>query len=115
MSSSYYLLCMSHDPATVAVELSDPNDLPTAEWIKEHHPNCDFVVSRVSGAPVEFGCPAINTTSCAHRDIQWVDADWLRILMIAQDARAADIKKICERSAIRCWDFGRLHRLRLEL
>lgn len=118
MSSTYYLLCMSHDPATVATTLSAPESLPTGEELQESHPNCDFIISRVSGAPVEFGCPGFGACPCKGHSgvIRWVAADWLRVLWIAQDARSADIQRLTEqRHTLRCWNFERLHRLRYEL
>lgn len=117
MSSTYYLLCMSHDPATVITELGDPETLPTPDNIRESHPNCDLVVTRVSGAPVEFGCLGRDQGgSCrGHSGIEWVGAEWLRLLIVAQDARTEDIRKIRSQGSLRCWDFGRLYRLRYQL
>lgn len=116
MSSTYYLLCASHDPATIITELGDPEALPRPSDLEKTHPNCDFVISRVSGAPVEFGCPGFGTCPCGgHGGINWIDADWLRLLVIAQDVKAARIRKIRERSGLRCWDDIRLRRLRHEL
>lgn len=116
MSSSYYLLCLGHDPATVITELGDPENLPTPGNIQETHPNCDLVVSRVSGAPVEFGCVGINSPCGGHSDIRWADADWLRLMVIAQDARAADVQRLRDkRHTLKCWNFERLNLLRYEL
>lgn len=117
MSSTYYLLCMSHDPATVITQLGDPESLPNPDDLQESHPHCDFVISRLSGAPVEFGCPGFGACPCGgHSGIRWVDADWLRVLRIALDARTSDTQRLRDkRHTLKCWNFERLNGLRYEL
>lgn len=121
MSSTYHLLCMSHDPATVITELrSGATDntrvkevLPTPAELERTHPLCDFAISRTSGAPIELGCLGFGDCPCGgHQGIKWVRIEWLKILVIAQDARAEDISKIRGRPELECWSDKRLHRLR---
>lgn len=121
VSSSYYVLCLSHDPATVVSEHSGAGDATEAiENGYDSHPHCDFLISRVSGAPVEFGCPGIRTPdggdlACwGHSKIVWVDADWLRLLSMfePEDPRLHQLKS---RPGLRCWSHERLRRLRYEL
>ncbi|RAJ53807.1 hypothetical protein K388_05594 [Streptomyces sp. KhCrAH-43] len=55
MSSTYYVLCLSHDPAILSTEHRTPGD--AAETIKtgsDLHPGCDLVIEEVSG-----GAPGI--------------------------------------------------------
>jgi hypothetical protein len=114
MSSSYYLLCLSHDPAFRIMEIDPKSEISSYDDLPELHPNCDLLTVRVSGAPIEFGCLGrLVTGSCrGHEEANWVKADWLRILAIAQDARAEEVRRIRERPDLRCWDFGRIYRLR---
>lgn len=118
MSSTYYLLCLGHNPATVVMELSDPMQLPSYQELVDNHPECDFVITRVSGAPVEFGCPGFGDYPCGGHPgtVRWVDIDWLHVLWIAIDSRLMDVQRLTrKRQALKCWNFDRLNKLRYEL
>lgn len=121
MSSSYHVLCLSHDPAIVAV--SECRGVEGAERLIaagiEGHEYCDLVIMRVSGGPIEFGCPPVTDRvgqrSCGyHRhSTEWADVAWLRVLHIAY---GTDPDRVQECGAIlRCWPSERVHRLRYHL
>jgi hypothetical protein len=118
MSSSFYVLCMSHDPATQICELRQDSDMRNALTMGVvGHMKCDTVLMRVSGAPVEFGCPGIRNSQCrGHREIEWIDADVLRLLYYVRDDQRIAVETLYHKSAFRCWTAGdRLNRLRFEL
>lgn len=121
MSSSFYVLCLSHDPAMVAAECRSATDAEEriAAGIDEH-PHCDLLISRVSGAPVEFGCPPVTGRDGQHHcmyhphSAQWADAAWLRVLTIAYGKVDPDL--ILRRDGrLACWPPDRVHRLRDQL
>lgn len=118
MSSTYRLLCLSHDPAIWLdqewhsgsggreVSLAAALD-PPAE-----HAGCDLVIGSYSYPLVEVCCPG-RRLGCRHRDPSWVDARWLRLLHAAR--RVPDLTDECRRAETSCWPADRLARLRLEL
>lgn len=117
MSSTFYVLCVSHDPAILSTEHRTPGD--AAEAIKtgrELHPGCDLVIEEVSGGPVEIGCPPADTRSsrprCYHRDVEWTDVGWLRLLLRAYNSADPDVADAVRRGRFTCWPQERLHRLR---
>lgn len=112
MSSTHVVLCLSHDPATVISEHETRREAFEAvnDGSVDLHPHCDIVISRVSGAPIEFGCPGIDISPCGgHRDVKWVDADWLRLLAQASPEQIKELR------GLRCWSSDRLTRLRYQL
>jgi hypothetical protein len=120
MSSSYYVLCLSHDPATTARECSSPE--AAADAIKagiEAHRDCDLLIERVSGAPVEYGCPPSITRAagqrCYHRDVAWVDTEWLRLLGRAHESTDPRIQEAVAQGRFHCWTRDRVHRLRHQI
>lgn len=120
MSSNYYILCLSHDPATTVRELSSPASAATA--VKdgvEEHAGCDLLIERVSGGPVEFGCPPHNSRPagprCYHSDVEWVDTEWLRLLGRAHQCDDPRLVEAVEMGRFYCWTRERLHRLRHHL
>jgi hypothetical protein len=115
MSSSYYILCMSHDPATVVSESS--TEQTAIELVGEGfetHPSCDFLVMRVSGAPVEFTCTG-DTAACLHSHEQTADADWLRVMQKLEELASAETEIMRRRHTLKCWSKERMHRLRSRL
>jgi hypothetical protein len=117
VSSTYYVLCLSHDPATTAREYSSPE--AAAGVIKagiEGHTGCDMLIERVSGGPVEYGCPPHPTRAagprCYHRDVEWVDTEWLRLLGRAHESTDPRIQEAVKQGRFYCWTGDRLHRLR---
>ncbi|MFF2852699.1 hypothetical protein ACFVT5_41360 [Streptomyces sp. NPDC058001] len=112
MSSTYYVLCLSHDPATTAGEYRTPEK--AADAIKagiEGHPACDLLVEHVSGGPVEIGCPP----HYYHRDVEWVDVEWLRLLARAYGSTDPGVLDAVRKGRFTCWSRDRLHRLRYPL
>lgn len=122
MSSTYQVLCLSHDPASTCSEHRTAEDaLNAIRGGYEGHPHCDLLISRVSGAPVEFGCPpsvdlrAGQHACWGHRDVEWVDADWLRVLTHVREDSDEAVRSLLNRPMLRCWSQERLLRLRYEL
>jgi hypothetical protein len=120
VSSSYYILCLSHDPATTVRECSTAETAAAA--IKagiEAHTGCDLLIERVSGGPVEYGCPPHDTRRagphCYHRDVGWVDTQWLQLLGHARISPDPGMQKAIKQGYFRCWTRDRLHRLRHSL
>ncbi|MFE6412581.1 hypothetical protein ACFVOR_37240 [Streptomyces sp. NPDC057837] len=120
MSSSYYILCLSHDPATTAREARSAED--AADVIRagvDGHRDCDLLIERVSGGPVEYGCPPQGTRAagppCRHRDVEWADVDWLRLLGRAHTSADAGVRDAVRKGRFFCWTPDRLHRLRQPL
>ncbi len=118
MSSTYYTLCLSHDPAIIVSERNNSEGYAgAAEAIAdgfEVHQGCDFLIMRVSGAPIEFACTG-KTDACRHTYLQEVDADWLRILILLNQYENPKVDKLRDRPSLRCWSDKRLHRLRNQL
>lgn len=121
MSSSYHVLCLSHDPAIVAASEcrgSEGAERLIASEI-EGHERCDLVIMRVSGGPSEFGCPPVTDRAGQRRcnyhphSTHWADVAWLRVLHIAYDADPDRVQE-CG-AALRCWPLERVHRLRYHL
>lgn len=117
MSSSYYVLCLSHDPATTVRETSSAE--AAAEAIRsgiDGHPGCDLLIERVSGGPAEYGCPPHEARAagprCIHRDVEWGDVDWLRLLGRAQQSPDRAVAEAVRRGRFGCWTPDRLNRLR---
>lgn len=122
MSSSYLILCLSHDPATTAYESSSPE--AAAEAIRAGiagHPDCDLLIERVSGGPVEYGCPPPPATTrpagqvCHHKATEWVHIDWLRLLSRSQTSADPNVQEAVRQGRFPCWTRDRLHRLRYPL
>lgn len=113
MSSTYRVLCLSHDPAiALDIEWATPEAALAAladPGAAAEHPNCDLVVGRWSGALVEVCCPSGR---CHLRPI-WVDKVWLRLLAVAHDSK--DVQVLAAADAFPCWPATRLARLRSEL
>ena len=123
MSSTYHVLCLSHDPATLIAEFGNPEDAQEAisKGFSEH-PECDILISRVSGGPIEFGCPGdpkswrnSHRKCFVHNNIKWVDKAWLRLLFYVQQNPSAEAKRLMSDTHLLCWSPERVNRLRFEL
>lgn len=120
MSSTYYILCLSHDPATTEGECytAEEAEQRIAAGL-ETHPNCDLAVSRHSGAVCEIGCITSKhrktKLTCYHGALIWAEADWLRLLAAAHQSNDPAVRAVAEKSRHRCWTPERIQRLRLEL
>jgi hypothetical protein len=122
VSSTYNVLCLSHDPAIVIEGFNTAEDAHKAILeTPEVHQGCDLLISRVSGAPCEFACPGeirnheTHQTCYYHTNLQWIEADWLRLLAYVQGDKSKEIRELRRRSALRCWSPERISRLRYEL
>ncbi|MEU0160235.1 hypothetical protein ABZ154_15675 [Streptomyces sp. NPDC006261] len=121
MSSTYYVLCLSHDPAT-RTQSEFTNHGEAAQAIKdgiEGHARCDLLIERVSGAPVEYACPPRDDRKvgphCHHRDVRWIDTEWLRLLGRAQQSTDPRLQEVLVQERFYCWPVDRVHRLRVAL
>ena len=120
MSSTYYILCLSHDPATTEGEcyrFEEAEQRVAAGF--ETHPNCDLAISRHSGAVVEVACLTSKHRKvdlrCYHGAAIWADADWLRLLAAAHQSTDPAVQAAVTKAGHRCWPPERIQRLRLEL
>lgn len=115
MSSSYHLICASHNPAiTIGSEWRSPHDALAAAATRNtgdafiEHPACDLLVARLSGDWVEFACPGGDSCPYHRHDIDtWTDRGWLRLLHAAH-RRGDDISN---HDLPRCWTRDRVLRL----
>jgi len=127
VSSTYRVLCLSHDPAIVAADdFQRPETAEAAitEGIAEHA-GCDLVIGRYSYPLVELGCPSTrgrstpprpNGITCCHGRTVWVDRDWLWILAAAYQSPDPGMRAAVERGHQRqCLPWERLKRMRNEL
>ncbi|MFC8361104.1 hypothetical protein ACFUIY_14675 [Streptomyces griseorubiginosus] len=125
MSSTFYIVCLSHDPALISTEYSRAELAEAA--IKDGtsgHTDCDRMIVRSSGAPVEVGCPGHGFRDDArprrhwcrsrHAHTQWVDVGWLHVLVHARLADALP-ESVARHHDLSCWTEQRLWRLREEL
>lgn len=94
MSSQFSAVCLAHDPAIeIGPEYPTAGELLTA-W-RDHtggfarHKGCRVRFLRYSGGLVEVGCPAQSPDHIWHRDVQWVQAYWLRLAWTAHCAAVA--------------------------
>lgn len=122
MSSDYYLLCLSHDPAIVISGDDLGLAVVTALRDREHpdlgrHRDCDIIAGRYSYPLIEVGCygsqlPGWTACNLTHSILTWTDADWLRLL-IASAGKVDDA--VLRPFATRCWPLDRIRRLQTEL
>lgn len=120
MSSNYYVICVSHDPAIVIdIDYRTPAEVLAAaagkgghEQLRQHL-TCDLVVGRYSYPLIEASCPGGPSCPGRHRyDVRdWTDAGWLRLLHAAY-LRDDDLTAMGLR---RCWTRDRVLRLAAEL
>lgn len=123
MSSTYRILCLSHDPAIEAGEHTSPEAAEAAirEGLSEHQ-HCDLLIGRYSYPLVEVGCPSrlgmptSGERGCNgyHRNTEWIDSGWLLVLAHARHARALP-EGIDRHNDVSCWTEQRILRLREEL
>jgi hypothetical protein len=121
VSSTYSVLCLSHDPAiTAAYDCGSPEKAAQAiaEGI-DGHEHCDLLIGRFSYPLVEAGCPASReqpaSLRCIHHGTAWADADVLRLLYAAYRSPDDAVKAAAKAPEFRCWPPERLSRLRGEL
>lgn len=128
MSSTYRILCLSHDPAILLDEGQEFHsgsggreraEAAVLDGIKGHE-GCDLAIGRYSYPLVEVGCPnRANHPGGFHpHGTQWTDAEWLALLLVSSSANPdPQMKKAVARAQrnVGCWTFERLNRLRFEL
>jgi hypothetical protein len=131
MSSTYRILCLSHDPALVLVgewpSLDEALSAVASRTLNASssnigHRDCDLVVGAYSYPLVRLWCPPCQSdqprwghTSYHPNKPIAVNAFWLRLLwhVDQQQASATLAKTLAGRPG--CWNPGRLTRLRCEL
>jgi hypothetical protein len=123
VSSTYRVLCLSHDPAIIAADgdwrRPDAAEQAIANGI-DGHDGCDLMIGRYSYPLVAVGCPpsAPNRhpgSSCCHSGTMWIDSDWVRLLAAVQQGPDGHASRIAGSGHFQCWTSSRLRRLRLEL
>lgn len=117
MSSTYHLMCLSHEPALVIDNVSwscrGPDEFAGA--ITPEHSKCDLLIGRWSGGLAEIGCPP---SSYHPNVIIWADARWLRLLAAAYKQPVRKRDPALSAAMVRvstCWNPRRMERLRAEL
>lgn len=121
MSSTYRVLCLSHDPAIeTGVEWSTGTDNEAAaarvpETI-EGHEHCDLVLVQCAYPVIAVGCLPQESREgrrCAHQHAQWTEAWALRLLWLLLD-HPGSREQWAIQSAPYCWRQSgeRLYRLR---
>jgi hypothetical protein len=122
MSSTYRILCLSHDPALI-IETPDWNRPHQAEEAIhtgiEGHTTCDLAIGRYSYPHVTLGCPATRNQPanlrCCHNATDWTDSDWARLLAAGYQTTDPLVQTAVTQIRGLCWPWERLKRLRLEL
>lgn len=124
MSSTYHVLCLSHDPALTATGASYNQAAEAEAAIRDddlQHPHCDLLIARFSGGLVQLGCPPTGSQPRTHQHwcrphkaTEWVDVPWLRVLAAARIARVLP-DEITRSHRFSCWPDVRLQRLRHEI
>ncbi|MER5815462.1 hypothetical protein [Streptomyces californicus] len=121
MSSTYRVLCLSHDPAIVIDrDFNTPDDaVDGVASLVADHPRCDLMIGRYSYPLVEVACLSYayrgGGPGCSHKQGKWVDAEWLRLLALAYDSTDLRVREAARKGRFSCWTPERLHRLRPEL
>lgn len=122
MSSTYYILCLSHDPAITVNDPGHNTPAEAEEAIRDRasgHEHCDLMIGRYSYPLVELGCPASRdqptNLRCTHGSTVWTDSEWLRLLAAAYQSSDPDVLKTATEGRHWCLPWERLRRLRVEL
>lgn len=125
MSSTYRVLCLSHDPALVVGDYTSYQSPEEAEDAVrdgiDGHSGCDLLIGRYSYPLIEVGCPPSHRERpgryrCSiHGNTEWVDVAWLRILAHVHQSGNDQMRALTGDSRLRCWPWERLRRLRDEL
>lgn len=139
MSSTYRILCLSHEPALILSPEWSTTQRMDAELAAAHpaegnglgeHTECDLLVGRYSYPLIEVGCPRSNGHQSQPRgrvpahypyhpsDTEWVGVEWLRVLWLAMQV-AKDSADPYDLAVVRkvpgCWTEKRLERLAPEM
>lgn len=122
MSSTYYILCLSHDPA---ITVNDPGyNTPeeAEEAVRDRpsgHEQCDLMIGRYSYPLVELGCPPSRDQRaklpCCHGGTSWTDKKWLLLLAAAYQSEDPAVRQAVMDGRHHCLPWERLRRLRVDL
>lgn len=126
MSSTYPILCLSHDPAIIAHDPGYNRPEQAEEAIRAGvtgHAGCDLMIGRYSYPLVELGCPPSHNRTdmrpdaprCHHRDTEWTDKEWLQLLAAAYQSSDPAVQEAVKAGRHQCLSWERLRRLRVEL
>jgi hypothetical protein len=123
MSSTYRILCLSHDPALSFGEYSTPGTAEAAIRVGiDEHPRCDLLIGRYSYPLIEVGCPPTTghdrpgRRRChPHSTTEWVDVAWLGLLAVTHQSGSEELAALAGGPAMAHWPWERLRRLRDEL
>ena len=127
MSSTYYVLCLSHDPAITVNDSGYSSPEAAEEAIRDRasgHEACDLMIGRYSYPLVELGCPTSKdqpaalrsgVLSCCHGGAVWVRKEWLLLLAAAYQSDDPAMRAAVKAGSHWCLPWERLKRLRVEL
>lgn len=131
MSSTYRVLCVSHDPAMVLEFEQDGPDAraaaearaadPVSYEVTRAHAACDLLIGRWSGSLVEVGCPSgRDVVAASHypehpHTSRWVEVEWLRLLHFAMESSSDRRLYDAVTKLPGCWSWTRLSRMRFEM
>lgn len=121
MSSTYRILCLSHDPATTTGDDYRTPEAAERDIAKgiDDHPNCDLMIGRYSYPLVELGCPPSRDQRvklrCTHGNTEWTDKEWLHLLAAAYQSEDPAVRQAVKDGYHHCLPWDRLQRLRAEL
>jgi hypothetical protein len=122
MSSTYYILCLSHDPAITVNDPGYNRPEQAEEAIRDRpsgHEHCDLMIGRYSSPLVELGCPTTRdqpaNLACCHSGTLWTSKNWLLLLAAAYQTNDPNIQQAIKTGYHGCLPWERLKRLRTEL
>jgi hypothetical protein len=124
VSSTYRVICFGHTTPLI-LDDTESSDVGTAlakaetPRAKRHHPDCDLLIGRWSGALIALGCPPMPAPFArqlampcrsSHSSVEWIDDEWLR-LAVAVDSISPSIdtaatneaRAILDNEVRRCW------------
>lgn len=127
MSSTYRILCLSHDPAIrTDREFGSHEAAITVARDPHHHgltdhSRCDLLIGQYSYPLIELCCPGNKTAGDdghdAHDEPRWIVVDWVRLLAAARRVPPGDgrLEVTISGSESGCWTTQRIDRLRSEI
>lgn len=127
MSSTWRVLCLSHDPATWVTMDGHHRDAEALAAVAEMRDNdndehhlCNLLVGAYSYPLWHVICPGTprgvaETHGCRHAHPKGVDVEWLQLLAAADQHRGTEPIAAALGKLPSCWSPERVHRLRKEL
>ena len=117
MSSTYKLLCLSHDPAMVISDDDICNEFtPNRNHpALEDHVNCDIMIGAYSYPLVRVGCLGTQMEGISgclghHCSTNWIDIDWIQLLHVLYNSEIPEIEWKNDNN-FRCWTKQRVQRI----